>query len=121
MQVKYNRYNSEIKFRAWCNINNEMIYQTKKIDMFKYNIYNRTILQKYDIVMQWSGLLDKNGKEIYECDIIKDGLRFLFVKFTNGGFNFFTKYGELHKNIDTNYLEVVGNIFENYDLFQFKK
>lgn len=59
----------EIKFRAWDNINAKMIYEHAEKESFTY-FGSSEILQRFNIVMQFTGLIDKNGKEIYEGDIV---------------------------------------------------
>jgi len=53
----------EIKFRAWDRDHGEMVYQSPTVDAAK-------ILSRYDVVMQFTGLHDANGVEIYEGDIV---------------------------------------------------
>jgi uncharacterized phage protein (TIGR01671 family) len=53
----------EIKFRDWDPETEEMRY-------FNLDQYDRTVHDAYGNIMQFTGLLDKNGKEIFENDII---------------------------------------------------
>jgi hypothetical protein len=72
------------------------------------------------ILMQFTGLHDKNGKEIYEGDILKaNHTDLLTVVFENGSFCFVNNSNSgsdrLHQN-RTEKLFVIGNIYENPEL-----
>jgi hypothetical protein len=65
--------NREIKFRAWNDISNEMTYPFKPKSMAGIGLSSSEILRRYEIVMQFTGLKDMNGVEIYEGDLLNIG------------------------------------------------
>lgn len=83
--------------------------------------------------MQYTGVKDKNGKEIYEGDIIK--YKFPYdrrlnhispVKFleTETSFGVKDRYGieiPLYRITTNNYFEVIGNIYENKKILEDNK
>ena len=111
--------NRIIKFRAWDESQNYMVYQgtpdLETLQSFIFHFGDKTL-------MQFTGLFDKNGKEIYEGDIV-DGEVFAHsrgfkkkivrckVVFRGGSFTLIPLDG-----LDIVYFdncEVIGNIYEN--------
>ena len=70
-------------------------------------------------IMQWTGLKDRNGIEIYEDDIVSNSMIKGRVSYNHFSFVVYDKntdYIFLYK-LANNTLEVVGNIYENKELF----
>jgi len=82
-----------------------------------YWLDNENFGVKFNL-MQYTGLLDKNGNEIYEGDIIKITLADRYinreVKFTNGSFKFGKE--RIWLDLEEEFKEIIGNIYENQEL-----
>jgi len=110
----------EIKFRAWTG--NSMIM----------NCMNFPEDYPIETWMQYTGLKDKNGKEIYEGDVIDEGRFLAIVHYKEGAFWLY----EYDTNVDEGVFdgdivsetqwsisvatkgEVIGNIHENPELIK---
>ena len=137
------KVNRLIKFRAW-DLKEKVMYQDVVVSQWGVQY-----IRGHDIEfvtdwgiryfrMQFTGLFDKNGKEIYEGDILnmtyrddvkKEEPRNLsitwkepikgVVKFENAGFfvgDEFVLLGKIGRS-----LEVIGNIYENPELLESEK
>lgn len=139
--------NRSIKFRVWDNKSLRFLSENE-FTLFKngcLNLKSKTItnpsentLDQYYFsenrftIQQFTGLLDKNGREIYEGDIVQynrrssyDGINFE-VKWSedNWGWVLVSKNKDYLINEQTpegyryEFIEIVGNIFENPDLLK---
>lgn len=103
----------ELKFRVWFKEH----YDYYKLDDF-CGVDNRYFLED-TIVEQYTGLKDKNGKEIYEGDILRwENSKFSFedngvVVYEHGGWCVTNTICTLWACITLYKAEVVGNIHEN--------
>lgn len=136
----------EIKFRAWRH--GKMHYDIVEShiehnelsgmggDVFDFNDW----IKYSDSIMQFTGLLDKNGKEIYEGDVVKSWMmmdvvgvivyddksasfkierfkQFYETECTLFGLSPKGKYDDGHSSCEYNTRhEVIGNIYENPEL-----
>lgn len=137
----------EIKFRAWETKEKRMLH-TGSFEIYLYDrgtgksdygishhfqdepnrVYKFTSCKANNfnpknpevILMQFTGLLDKNKKEIYEGDIVemkgyhfsKFEVKVHLVRFTDTGFF------ELWYFDDDPEIEIIGNIYENPELMK---
>ena len=135
----------EIKFRAWDKEYKEM-FSVELIGWNKHGIleiespHNCYIFsEKQLVLMQFTGLLDKNGKEIYEGDIVEVDRR-IVSGFERGWvkvrFEILFEYckwnGKVIKKpcgndvqqldlfLTHNSCEIIGNIYENPELLEEK-
>lgn len=141
----------DIKFRVWDketkhihifgdDIHDAITSEGKTNKIYYYNLQNGCDSLDEDsdyVLMQYTGLKDKNGKEIFEGDIVKvnedirrvfDLKKIMYVEFGEGTF-----YLKAEKGIKWNLLrcfpcivsiegkmrvEVIGNIYDNPELLE---
>ena len=122
----------KIKFRAWDKENEKMMkvsslhLENKEISVKENGTFHLFRMQD---LMQYTGLRDKNGKEIYEGDIVLVKLGGVstwyktVVKFKEGAFIASLIDGEdyiyiFNRGFDNNDFEVIGNIYGNKNLLE---
>lgn len=118
----------EIKFRAWHKeekimgevlgidiLHKEIFFSNGDVDCYGFSDF------KYIELMQYTGLKDKNNKEIYEGDIITLHNSKYKVIFNIEGARFVLRNDEFELEItfinhNNERMEIVGNIYENPEL-----
>jgi uncharacterized phage protein (TIGR01671 family) len=132
--------NRQLKFRVWHKELNRFLSKDEwfvgldgQLNFYEFDYEDgchlKIVNKDLCVINQWTGLLDKQGKEIYEGDIVKDldnenGV----IEFNNGSFIVKSKitipfWSVLEINglvlprvINSKAFEVIGNIFENQNL-----
>lgn len=144
----------EFKFRAWDEKqkiihNNFRFIKSGDTPMdwiiFQSDIQKKSIKEIIDSpfcaiqlrIMQFTGLLDKNSKEIYEGDIVKifsekNSFEFAKIIFNKGCFEYynlsefmtgmitvtFFREGVRLCETQSGYIEIIGNIYENQEILE---
>ncbi len=130
-----------IKFRVWNTktkefVNDELAYSSHYYDIVNggfhtWDSYYRGYADNW-IVQQSIELLDKNGKDIYEGDIVKCSDGYIgYIDYHFGGFHVRKDTFDKKNKVDIaarlgmayycgehDYLEVIGNILENPELLK---
>jgi uncharacterized phage protein (TIGR01671 family) len=123
----------EIKFRAWDGVD----YMSKPFDLFAIQ-REEISFTKDAVLMQYTGLHDKNGKEIYEGDIVwayrphedweePDDVEKVYAVVVYDSPSFYAKYlnEDLNKFVSGQngfilrpYNTVIGNIYQHPELIK---
>ena len=120
------------KFRAWDRLRKEMNYKVMVGNCGTDDeIWTCPIIwieeekdwlhfDDYECIMQSTGLKDKNGKEIFEGDVVKcNGLLGTIKSLKAMWICSFVKYNNYQKvGFFAQEIEVVGNIYENPELLE---
>lgn len=130
-----------LKYRAWYVLAEEMINEILMISFVRKEIIGKfsdgstSVPLKFEdkrngedvILMQSTGLFDKNGKEIFEKDILDYNGRKAIVKWHGSYASFIYEFVDELQNRTTEWqplylsyyhFEIIGNVYENPELLE---
>ena len=107
----------DIRFRAWHKIDNSMV-DWKELCHNGFGSYAQNFFNRCDLIlMQYTGLSDKNGVEIYEGDILhittEDMVCLNYKTVVE-----WTKQGYYSDFMNYSKAKVIGNIYENKEVLK---
>ena len=123
----------EIKFRAWDEVNKQMTSSFSIKDFGASDIGELKGIEGFEdcqnflqtaIILQFTGLLDRNRKEIYENDLSKNYYKGQWVVLQVvwnplGMWSVKWKDGYINNyHINNKNMEIIGNIYENPELIK---
>ena len=122
----------EIKYRIWDFDKKEMIYpddSTLIVLSNKGNYYTWDLRDEPEIftnieLMQYTGLRDKNGKEIFEGDIVHSNRyeinkELYVIKYISPAYYLINEIYNLESIFkNSSDFEIIGNKFENHELLE---
>lgn len=119
------------KFRAWDKVSETMyrvegirfgINGARVISLVEMNRYNNNTRWYTDVeLLQFTGLKDKNGVEIYDKDIVRDSYGDIFlIEWLESCFILTESYGDYDHSFldDLSFYEVVGNKYQQPHLLE---
>lgn len=123
-----------LKFRAWLKKKQEMDNEIDHISWLEDELYcigdgiTYMVSAKDLVLMQSTGLVDKNGKEIFEGDIVKmskdvysEPTYYEVVRHYGGAYRLESKQHGCELWLRHTDCEVVGNVYENPELLEDKE
>jgi hypothetical protein len=104
----------ELKFRLW---NPQLKFMDYNEDAVLPSLHSEFKGKPGIMIMQFTGLKDKNNNPIYEGDIIKESSSGLFyeINFSDGNFGYASTCLCID-SIDEYEIKVVGDIYQNPEL-----
>lgn len=115
-------------FRVWSDFwkryaTEAELYMDGSVDAIFEDDDGVTHHENTDLVVEFkTGLKDKNGKEIYDGDIMDDGNHVCEIRWSEHftAFEILSEYEDYESNVwfEAKYGEVIGNIHENPELLE---
>ena len=133
-EIKFRKYERHYLWGGKKEFEESMIYGFESdysVGSYLQNtLYNKNIYNEDGdvcVLMQYVGAKDKNGKEIYEGDIIKYSIKgkgkdwkIVEVQWDSDvcGFYFYQEWYEIENPRHGKDVEVIGNIYENPEMLE---